>query len=460
MKQTILTGRILITLLAVLASTAGTAALPVQVGDEKLPTLAPMIERIAPAVVNIATSGSVEVQSYRNPFLDDPFFRRFFEMEPDRPQRRQTQSAGSGVVVDAEKGFIVTNAHVIENAEQITVTLQDDRTFEAEIIGADPASDIAVIKVEADRLTQIELADSEQARVGDFVVAIGNPFGLGHTVTSGIISALGRTGLSRDAYEDFIQTDASINPGNSGGALVNLNGRLVGVNSAILTRSGGNIGIGFAIPANMVKAVIDQIVEFGEVRRGLLGVNIYTVTPDIAEAYGVDEIQGALVSQVMPGSAAEEAGIQAGDIITAVNGEKIKSASELRNAIGMLRIDEKVQIDYVRDGKILATTATLGSRVEPEQIAAADIHAGLEGAEFADADPSDPDRGGMSGVLVTTVAAGSPAQQRGLRGGDVIVAVNRQRVRSVSEFMEIAEGSASLLLSIRRGTLTLFLPIR
>ena len=255
------------------------------------------------------------------------------------------------MVVDAKQGYIVTNAHVIENADEITVTLQDDRTFSAEIIGTDPASDIAVIKIDASGLTDIEIADSEQSRVGDFVVAIGNPFGLGHTVTSGIISALGRTWLNRDNYEDFIQTDASINPGNSGGALVNLRGELIGVNSAILTRSGGNIGIGFAIPSNMVTAVMEQLLEFGEVRRGLLGVNIYTVTPDIAEAYGVEEIQGALISQVVAGSAAEQAGLQAGDIITAVNSEPVKSAAELRNAIGMLRIDEKVKIQYVRDGK-------------------------------------------------------------------------------------------------------------
>lgn len=446
-------------LIALLATVTASAALPTQVDGQELPTLAPMIERTAPAVVNIATSGSVEVQSYRNPFMDDPFFRRFFEMDPEQPRRRRTQSAGSGVVFDADNGYIVTNAHVVANAEEITVTLQDDRTYSAETIGADPASDIAVIKVEADRLTEISLADSEQARVGDFVVAIGNPFGLGHTVTSGIISALGRTGLNRDAYEDFIQTDASINPGNSGGALVNLRGELVGVNSAILTRGGGNIGIGFAIPSNMVKAVMDQLLEFGEVRRGLLGVNIYTVTPDIAEAYGVEEIQGALVSQVVPGSAADEAGIEAGDIITKVNDEPIKSATELRNAIGLLRVEEKVRIEFVRDGKSRSTTATLGMQIVEEQVAAADIHPGLQGAELADADPANPERGGMSGVLVVSVEPGSPAQQRQLRGGDVIVAVNRQRVASVAEFREIAGGDA-LLLSIRRGNATLFLPIR
>ncbi|MGB5590849.1 MAG: trypsin-like peptidase domain-containing protein, partial [Gammaproteobacteria bacterium] len=239
------------------AANAAQAAMPVSVNGQNMPTLAPMIEKAAPAVVNIATSGSVEVQSFRNPFMEDPFFRRFFEMEPDQPQRRNTQSAGSGVIVDAKRGYVLTNAHVIENADEITVTLQDDRTYTAEIIGTDPGSDIAVIKIDAKDLIDIPLADSDDVRVGDFVVAIGNPFGLGHTVTSGIISALGRSGLNPNGYEDFIQTDASINPGNSGGALVNLNGELVGVNSAILTRSGGNIGIGFAIPTNMIKVVMD-----------------------------------------------------------------------------------------------------------------------------------------------------------------------------------------------------------
>ncbi len=437
------------------------AALPVSVEGQDMPTLAPMIERAAPAVVNIATSGSVEVQSFRNPFMDDPFFRRFFEGAPDQPQRRNTQSAGSGVIVDAGRGYVITNAHVIENADEITVTLQDDRTFSAEIIGTDPASDIAVIKIEPDDLTEIPFSDSEQARVGDFVVAIGNPFGLGHTVTSGIISALGRSGLNPNGYEDFIQTDASINPGNSGGALVNLRGELVGVNSAILTRSGGNIGIGFAIPTNMIRSVMDQLLEFGEVRRGLLGVNIYTVTPDIAKAYGVDEINGALVSQVVPGSAAEQAGIEAGDIVTEVNDEKIKSATELRNAIGLQRAGSKVRLQLVRDGRTRNVTAILGeTAAQPEPVTAAEIHQGLAGAELTDADPNDPESGGMEGVLVSAVAEGSPAAQRGLRPGDVIIAVNRRRVDGVDALREVAEGSQSLLLNIRRGSTALLLPIR
>jgi Do/DeqQ family serine protease len=448
-------------LLATLLTATAGAQLPGRVGDQELPTLAPMIERVAPAVVNIAAQGSVEARGFRNPFMDDPFFRRFFEMEPEEPRRRQTQSAGSGVIVDAENGYIITNAHVIQNAEEITVTLQDDRSFTAEIIGADPGSDIAVIKIEPDRLTDLTVADSDRARVGDFVVAIGNPFGLGHTVTSGIISALGRSGLNPEGYEDFIQTDASINPGNSGGALVNLRGELVGVNSAILTRGGGNIGIGFAIPSNMATSVMDQLVEFGEVRRGLLGVNIYTVTPDIAEAYGVDNVQGALVSQVVPGSAADKAGIVPGDIVTELNGEKIKSATELRNAVGLLRIGDEADMRVVRDGETIKVSAVLGEQAAAaEELEAAELHPGLEGAELVDADPSNPERGGQAGVLVAAVEAGSPAAQRGLRTGDVIVAVNRTRVTSVRELQEASEGANSLLLNIQRGSTRLLLPIR
>jgi Do/DeqQ family serine protease len=440
------------------AANVAQAAMPATVGGRDMPTLAPMIEQAAPAVVNIATSGSVEVQSFRNPFMDDPFFRRFFEMEPDQPQRRNTQSAGSGVIVDAKNGYVITNAHVIENADEITVTLQDDRTFSAEVIGKDPGSDIAVIKIDADDLTDIPLADSDRVRVGDFVVAIGNPFGLGHTVTSGIISALGRSGLNPNGYEDFIQTDASINPGNSGGALVNLNGELVGVNSAILTRSGGNIGIGFAIPTNMIKVVMEQLLEFGEVRRGLLGVNIYTVTPDIAKAYGVDEINGALISQVVPDSAAAKAGLEPGDIITSVNDEQVDSAGELRNAIGMQRVGTKVRLGIVRDGKTRTVTAELGEGTRAaEPVTAADIHQGLAGAELTDADTSS---GGPAGVLVASVANGSPAAQRGLRAGDVIIAVNRQRVNDVQALRDAAEGSQSLLLNIKRGNTSLLLPIR
>src|SRR5512135_1761738 len=287
------------------AAPLASAQLPAQVGETPVPSLAPMVKRVTPAVVNIATKGTVQEQ---NPLLNDPFFRRFFDV-PNTPQRRQFQSAGSGVIVDAKQGYIVTNAHVIENATEITVTLLDNRSLTAKVVGKDEGSDVAVLQVPANNLTALPIADSDKTEVGDFVVAIGNPFGLGHTVTSGIVSALGRSGINPEGYEDFIQTDASINPGNSGGALVNLNGQLVGINSAILSRTGGNIGIGFAIPSNMMKVVMNQLIKFGAVKRGVLGVNIQTLVPEIAQSMGLPEgTQGALVSQVVEGSAAERAG--------------------------------------------------------------------------------------------------------------------------------------------------------
>ena len=435
------------------------AQLPAMVDGSPLPSLAPMVKKTAPAVVNIATRGSVEVGGGPNPFLDDPFFRRFFDM-PDQPQqRRQTRSAGSGVIVDAREGLVITNAHVIDGAEEITVTLQDDRSFEAEVIGADPATDIALLKIPAERLTQLEIADSSRAEVGDFVVAIGNPFGLGHTVTSGIVSALGRSGINPEGYEDFSQTDASINPGNSGGALVNLRGELVGVNSAIISRGGGNIGIGFAIPSNMARSIMAQLLEFGEVRRGLLGVNIYTITPDIAEAYGVEATQGALVSQVLPDSAAEKAEIEVGDIIRSVDGKAIDSANELRNAIGLKRSGETVELEVLRNGKERRIRVKLGEQARQEQVAAAEIHPGLQGAELETLTAGSDNYDGRPGVLVAAVEPNSPAAQRGLRPGDVIVGVNRRAVSNVEELRDAARGQ-SLLLNLRRGNTNLILPIR
>ena len=284
------------------AAASAQAQLPQKVGDAPVPSLAPIIKKTSPAVVNIATKG--KIKEARNPLLDDPFFRRFFEA-PDVPREREFQAAGSGVIVDAKNGYIITNAHVIENADEITVTLRDDRQVKAKVVGKDTGSDVAVLQVTAKSLTEMPLADSDRAEVGDFVIAIGNPFGLQHTVTSGIISALGRSGINPEGYEDFIQTDASINPGNSGGALVNLDGQLVGINSAIFSRSGGNIGIGFAIPSNMVKAVMAQLIQYGEVKRGILGVTLRDLTPAVAESLGLENTKGALVGQVVEGSAAE-----------------------------------------------------------------------------------------------------------------------------------------------------------
>jgi serine protease Do/serine protease DegQ len=435
------------TLLCAFAPLAS-AQLPAQVGDTPVPSLAPMVKRVSPAVVNIATKGTVQEQ---NPLLNDPFFRRFFDV-PNTPQRRQFQSAGSGVIVDAKQGYIITNAHVIENATEITVTLLDNRSLTAKVVGKDEGSDVAVLQVQGTNLTAIPIADSDRTEVGDFVVAIGNPFGLGHTVTSGIVSALGRSGINPEGYEDFIQTDASINPGNSGGALVNLSGELVGINSAILSRTGGNIGIGFAIPSNMMKTVMSQLIKYGTVKRGVLGVNIQTLTPDIAESMGAANAQGALVSQVVEGSAAEKAGIKAGDIITAINGKPVKDAQGLRNSIGMLSIGDRVDVALLRDGKPRRVTAVIGERDAEAEAAAVGAHRGLEGADLADA------QGG--GVLVRSVADGSPAAQRGLRANDIIIGVGRVRVANLAEFQKATEGAAAFVLQIRRGSAMLVIPIR
>jgi Do/DeqQ family serine protease len=441
-------------LLLALSTAPLPAAMPVVVGDTPLPTLAPMIKKVSPAVVNIATRGTVRERGPQNPLLDDPFFRRFFDVPPDTgPRERPFQSAGSGVIFDARTGYIVTNAHVVENASEITVTLQDGRDLKAEVVGSDAPSDVAVLKVKPDGLSQIPLGDSARIEVGDFVVAIGNPFGLQHTVTSGIISGLSRSGINPDGYEDFIQTDASINPGNSGGALVNLRGELIGINTAILSRSGGNIGIGFAIPVNMARSVMDQLIRFGSVKRGQLGVSMYTVTPDIAHSLGLPSAVGALVSQVVTGSPAEHAGIRTGDVITSVNGQPVKSNSELRNTIGLLRVGDKVDIGLVRDGKPVRVTAVIADTTSELSGGPASIHKSFEGAALSDA----PDSGG---ALVQSVEAGSLAAQAGLRADDVIVGANRGRVGNVRELRERAKGAAVLVLEVRRGNTVLLIPLR
>jgi len=302
------------------------------------------------------------------------------------------------------------------------------------------------------------MGDSAKVEVGDFVVAIGNPFGLQHTVTSGIISGLSRSGINPNGFEDFIQTDASINPGNSGGALVNLRGELIGINTAILSRSGGNIGIGFAIPVNMARSVMDQLIKFGTVKRGLLGVSIYSVTPDIAQLYGLGDTQGALVSQVVEGSPADKAGIKTGDVITSVNGQNVKSNTELRNAVGMLRVGDKVEVSLIRDGKPRKITCVLEDNSEtptkemtPQESNA--IHPGLEGAGLADA----ADAGG---ALVRSVESGSPAAAAGLRSNDIIIGVNRAKVGNLQQLRDRAKGASTLVLEVRRGNQIFLIPLR
>jgi Do/DeqQ family serine protease len=444
-----------------LAATGAQGALPAALGSGQTLSLAPMIKRVSPAVVNIATRGTVNETTTPNPPSNDRFYRHFFNSPPDLGPRGHTfQTAGSGVIFDAAAGYILTNAHVIENAGDITVTLQDGRDLKARVIGSDVPSDIAVLKVEAQGLTPIALGDSSKLEVGDFVVAIGNPFGLQHTVTSGIISGLSRSGVNPDGFEDFIQTDASINPGNSGGALVNLKGELIGINSAILSRNGGSIGIGFAIPINMVKNVSEQLLRFGTVNRGLLGVNIYTVTPDIAHSLGLTATRGVLVTQVFGGSSADKAGVRTGDVITTVNHQGVASNSELRNDIGMLRAGEAVDIGLIRNGATQHLTATISSGERPSAVIPApaappviDIPHGLDGASFTDA----PDSGG---VLVTGIEPGGPAELQGLRENDLIVRINRIRVTSLEQLREHTPGAASAVIEVRRGKANILIPLR
>ncbi len=441
------------------------AALPQAVGDAPVPTLAPMIKRVSPAVVNIATRGTIRERAPQNPLLEDPFFRRFFDIPDVGPRERQFQSAGSGVIFDARNGYIVTNAHVVDNATEITVTLQDGRDLTATVIGSDVPSDVAVLKVPPESLIQIALGDSTHLEVGDFVVAIGNPFGLQHTVTSGIVSGLGRSNINTEGYEDFIQTDASINPGNSGGALVNLKGELVGINSAILSRSGGNIGIGFAIPVNMARSIMDQLLKYGSVKRGLLGVHMVTLTPDMAKALSLPEnTKGVLVSQVTDDSAAQKANIKPGDVITSINDKTIKSHSELRNAIGLSRVGDKLDVALIRDRKPLhvtaviadlpATTTTAQKKRTGGTAGSADtgaVHPGLDGATLAD----DPE----GGVLVRAVEPRSAAALL-LRTGDRIEAANRQAVGTLDELRDVAKRGGALVLRVRRGNSIVLVPLR
>jgi len=350
---------------AVLAAVVGgipfaTAAIPAAAGGARVPSLAPMIRKVSPAVVTIAIRGIMPDSGTNDPLRDDPFYNRFFHGSPGQsPDEQPFAAAGSGVIVDAKRGYILTNAHVVDHATSITVTLQDGRDLKAKVIGADPPSDIAVVQVTATGLRQIRLGDSARLAVGDFVVAIGNPFGLPHSVTSGIVSGLKRSGFSPDDYENYIQTDASINPGNSGGALVDLDGDLVGVNTAILSASGDNIGIGFAIPVDTAKRVMRQLIEYGAVDRGQLGLSLYAVTPAVAHSLGLRKTAGGIVAQVIPGSPAEKAGLRAGDVVTTIAGHHIESNTDLRNAIGLLRVGDGVTIDLLRDGRRERRHATL-----------------------------------------------------------------------------------------------------
>jgi serine protease Do/serine protease DegQ len=427
-----------------------------------------MLKTVLPTVVNIAVSSKVQIQ---NPLLNDPFFRRFFNVPPgqQQPQEREEQAIGSGVIVDAAKGYVLTNNHVVEHADKIKVRLNDDRQFDAKLIGTDPQTDLAVLQIKADGLSALPLGDSSQLQVGDFVVAIGSPFNLRQTVTSGIVSGLSRdTGSNDGSYQDFIQTDASINPGNSGGALINLRGELVGINSQIYSQSGGSIGIGFSIPVNLAKSVMSQLIANGKVERGIIGINGQSLTPELVKALGLkDNTHGALVSKVGAGTPAEKAGLKEGDVVIQANGKPIKDMLELRNLIGLMKVGDKVDLTLLREGSTKQVAVVIGKSPE-EKISATGgdngkdsgdavkgLNPKLKGATFAPVQDGD-----NKGVQVADLEQDSPAGESGLQPGDIILSVNRHPVNSLAEFKKYASGDGDLLLYVRRGDGALYLALQ
>ncbi len=427
-------------------ASAVAAGLPIAVDGQPLPSLAPMLERVTPAVVNVYTASRVQVR--RSPMFDDPFFRHFFGV-PDMPRERVERSLGSGVIVDAARGYVLTNHHVISAADDISVTLSDGRTLTAERVGADPATDIAVIRIPPENLSALSLADSDELRVGDFVVAVGNPFGLGQTVTSGIVSALGRSGLQGVGVQNFIQTDASINPGNSGGALVNLRGELIGINTAIFSRSGDSAGIGFAIPATLVSEVMRQLVDHGEVTRGSLDIQVQDIDAALAESLGERAGGGVVVTRVDAQGAGASAGLRVGDVITAVNGEPVRNSRDLINLESLLPVGKPVAIAIRREGRTSQLHATLQATVR--ELLGENLDARLAGALFQIL-PERYERAGVSGVLVATISGNGAAARAGLRRGDVVVAVNNQDLADLGQFKRaIAVRPANLNLTILRG---------
>ena len=454
-------------LTATAAETASSAATA-----QQMPSLAPMLEKVMPSVVSINVEGSTTVNTPRmprnfqqffgdnspfcqdgSPFQSSPFCQGGGAGDDSQGggQQQKFMALGSGVIIDAAKGYVVTNNHVVDNANSIKVQLSDGRKFDAKVVGKDPRSDIALIQIQDPKnLTAIKIADSDALRVGDYTVAIGNPFGLGETVTSGIVSALGRSGLNAENYENFIQTDAAINRGNSGGALVNLNGELIGINTAILAPDGGNIGIGFAIPSNMVKNLTAQMVQYGQVKRGELGILGTELNSELAKAMKVDAQRGAFVSQVMPNSSAAKAGIKAGDVITSLNGKPISSFAALRAEVGSMPIGSKVTLGLLRDGKPVNVSLEL-QQSSQNQVDSSTIFSGMEGAEMSN-------KGADQGVVVNNVKANSPAARIGLKKGDVIMGANQQPVKNIAELRKILDSKPSVLaLNIQRGDTSLYL---
>jgi peptidase Do len=424
-----------------------------------MPSLAPMLEKVLPSVVSISVEGKQKSNAAQ---MDDDIPEEFkFFFDPDMFDRdrapRNFKGLGSGAIINAEKGYVLTNNHVIKDADKITVQLHDGREFKAKVIGADEMSDVALIQVEKPKnLTALKLADSDKLRVGDFTVAIGNPFGLGQTVTSGIVSALGRSmGSDSGTYENYIQTDAAVNRGNSGGPLINLNGELIGINTAILSPSGGNAGIAFAIPSNMANNLVQQILEFGEVRRGMLGIKGGELNADLAQAFDIEAKKGAFISEVMPGSAADKAGLKAGDVITAINGQAISSFAEMRAKIATSGAGKEIDLTYLRDGKSNNAKVTLQSD-DQTQTRANGLLPALDGAEL-----NNYDEKGMKGVAITKIKPNSLAEQRGLKSGDVIIGINRQKVENLGQLRKILESKPSAIaLNIIRGDSNFYLLVQ